>query len=156
MKKCILALIAIFAYTAAQALPPDNAALKIELTADHAKIKDSNDLHMVMKMINVSDHEIQLNTTYLDSDQLFIKIRNAEGSNVSNLPPPVPYSSDMKTGRFKLAPAKSLSFEYNGLPVQSLKPGKYQVRFEFSNIDPIEGDWNGQAQSEWLDFEITP
>jgi len=131
--------------------------LAVEVTAS-PRIATAGDLEVTVTFRNSGNSPIRLNTLFLQSATLVLRIRRLDETPVQPGPPPVPPLDDGQVGRKVLAPGESTRLVYRGQAYLGGKPlarGTYQVRFRHESPDSGHGDWTGTIESEWMSFEVT-
>jgi hypothetical protein len=130
--------------------------LSVEMSVS-PRITSGEDLEVRVTLSNRGQDTTRLNTLFLGSATIVLKMRRADETPVRPGPPPVPFQDDGQAGRRALAPGDSMTLVYRGrdyLGGKSLPPGTYQVKFVHANSSSEHGDWTGAVESEWKTFEI--
>lgn len=157
MKKFLFALFPlIFFYSNAVAdATATSNGLKVDFSITNPQSADSGKIEMLVKFTNISNLAIEFDGTYLPSSQLFLKLRDSGNNLITSLgPPPLPKAENEKPKLIHLKPGQSKSLKYSGIPGSSLTPGKYQVKFTYSNTAAT--GWSGNIETNWVDFTISP
>jgi hypothetical protein len=121
------------------------------------RITSADDLEVRVTLSNRGQDTMRLNTLFLESATIVLKMRRSDDTPVHAGPPPVPFEDDGQAGRRMLAPGESMTLVYRGrdfLGGKSLPPGTYQIRFVHESASSGYGDWTGTVESEWKAFEI--
>lgn len=130
--------------------------LSVEVSVS-PRITSADDLEVRVTLRNRGQETTRLNTLFLESATIVLKVRRSDDTPVHPGPPPVPFQDDGQAGRRMLAPGDSMTLAYRGrdyLGGKSLPPGTYQVRFAHESASSGYGDWTGTLESEWKTFEI--
>jgi hypothetical protein len=122
------------------------------------RVKKTADLRVTVTLTNESAVPMRLDARYLTAPSLMLRFEREDGTPAPTGPPPVPEDDDGKRGRVDLAPGKSLSHTYEGGLIFgiTLAPGKYRVRFRYSNEPGQPGEWTGSIECGPAPFEVGP
>jgi hypothetical protein len=102
---------------------------------------------------NNSKAPLKIDGRALAPAALALEFRDATGARVPHCPPPVP-PADPEAGRVTLAPGATESLTYDAAICVPLRPGRYQVRFNYANSDASRGDWVGTLTTDWANFAL--
>jgi hypothetical protein len=130
--------------------------LEAELKVLQARIKSAQEFAVQVVLKNRSNANLRLNTLHLDHPRVLLEVRHINGLPVHAGPPGIPPQDDGEVGRKILKPGEFVFYKYTGSDYfgSSLVPGIYQVRFTFDTTLPQHGDWTGNIETEWLEFEV--
>jgi hypothetical protein len=130
--------------------------LEVEFTVQTPLISSIEDFAARVVMTNRSATNLRLNCLLLNRPKVLLEVRHITGVRVPSGLPGFPPQDDGETGRKVLRPSEFVVYSYTGLQYFSseLAPGKYQVRFVYQNTLPQHGDWTGEVETEWVDFEV--
>jgi len=147
------ALLSAAAFAQLPAMHAEDNGLALDFTVTTPSLTDIRGFAAKAAFTNTGAAPVKLNGWALAPATLVLEFRDATGARVPHCPPPTP-PADPEAGRVALAPGQTETLTYDASICITPRPGRYQVRFTYSNSDAGRGDWIGALTTDWANFVL--